>query len=309
MKCGQHKGFTLIELLVVIAIIAILAAILFPVFAKVREKARQISCLSNEKQLALAILQYQEDYDEYLPLANYYQGPTATIGNGSWYFAVDPYVKAGVPEVTTAASLTGYKNAQVFECPDQTPIAGVTIAQYPLRAYVINLNYSASLAASTTNTVSSAPPYSVFSNTQTSLAGIQTPANTVLLAEGYGAYNYTTGCDYPNHETCHGVDADTADGVGQAPDLSHDTVNYPYARNRHSGGSNYAFFDGHAKWYHAPGNNWVTVGSVPAESTSGLVYSEDDATNNNWTGVSAWWLETGYKFTPRTTNPNPTYPN
>jgi len=61
------RGFTLIELLVVIAIIAILAAILFPVFAKVREKARQTSCLSNEKQLGLAITQYVQDYDEKLP--------------------------------------------------------------------------------------------------------------------------------------------------------------------------------------------------------------------------------------------------
>jgi len=68
----SRNGFTLIELLVVIAIIAILAAILFPVFARAREKARQTSCLSNLKQLSLAILMYAEDYDETLP---YYQRP------------------------------------------------------------------------------------------------------------------------------------------------------------------------------------------------------------------------------------------
>ncbi len=61
------RGFTLIELLVVIAIIAILAAILFPVFAKAREKARQTACLSNVKQLAVGMLMYAQDFDEFLP--------------------------------------------------------------------------------------------------------------------------------------------------------------------------------------------------------------------------------------------------
>ena len=68
MKSTTRLGFTLIELLVVIAIIAILAAILFPVFAQAREKARQISCISNEKQIGLAALQYTQDYDELMPL-------------------------------------------------------------------------------------------------------------------------------------------------------------------------------------------------------------------------------------------------
>ena len=66
-KLGGIKGFTLIELLVVIAIIAILAAILFPVFSTAREKARQSACLSNLKQIGLAMMQYTQDYDEQLP--------------------------------------------------------------------------------------------------------------------------------------------------------------------------------------------------------------------------------------------------
>jgi prepilin-type N-terminal cleavage/methylation domain-containing protein/prepilin-type processing-associated H-X9-DG protein len=308
-KGSANNAFTLIELLVVIAIIAILAAILFPVFASAREKARQASCASNLKQLSLAFLQYTDDYDEDVPLANFYQGPTATVGNGSWYYAVDPYVKAGVPENTTATSLTGYKNASVFECPDQSAVTGLSIAQYAVRSYIINLNYSPSLAASTINThPGNGGVYSVFGNTGGSIARINGPANLVLLAEGYGAYNYSTGCDYSVHDSCHGVSIDVADGVGDAPELSHDTVNYPYARARHAGGSNYAFFDGHVKYFHAPANNWITVGSVPTESTAGVVYSQDDATANNW-NAAGWWLEHGYSFSPLTANPNPTYPN
>src|SRR5438132_3273033 len=70
----RHAGFTLIELLVVIAIIAILAAILFPVFAQARDKARQTACLSNLKQLSLGVLMYAQDYDEVLP-GNAYELP------------------------------------------------------------------------------------------------------------------------------------------------------------------------------------------------------------------------------------------
>jgi prepilin-type N-terminal cleavage/methylation domain-containing protein len=83
------NGFTLIELLVVIAIISILAAILFPVFAQAREKARQITCVSNVKQIMLAYLQYQQDYDEASPIAfngTYMYGP----GDKQYNFSLDP---------------------------------------------------------------------------------------------------------------------------------------------------------------------------------------------------------------------------
>lgn len=106
----QRKGFTLIELLVVIAIIAILAAILFPVFAKAREKARQSSCASNEKQIGLAIMNYKQDYDETFPM-NYAQGAGGTVlvcGSPAFWFIdeLKPYVKNS--QIWLCPSFSGY---------------------------------------------------------------------------------------------------------------------------------------------------------------------------------------------------------
>ena len=89
----KRRGFTLIELLVVIAIIAILAAILFPVFARAREKARQTSCLSNLKQLALGALMYAQDYDDTM-MPRYYRIDPAVPGGPNWdNHLIQPYVK------------------------------------------------------------------------------------------------------------------------------------------------------------------------------------------------------------------------
>jgi prepilin-type N-terminal cleavage/methylation domain-containing protein/prepilin-type processing-associated H-X9-DG protein len=97
-----RRGFTLIELLVVIAIIAILAAILFPVFARAREKARQTSCLTNLKNQGLAILMYAGDYDEVLPLGyDEFAVRAYRDQRGFWVGKIEPYVK----------------NWQIFDCP------------------------------------------------------------------------------------------------------------------------------------------------------------------------------------------------
>jgi prepilin-type N-terminal cleavage/methylation domain-containing protein len=112
----MRRGFTLIELLVVIAIIAILAAILFPVFAKAREKARQTSCLANVKQLALAMLSYCQDYDESFPTLGY-NWSDGSYAQRAWAWRIEPYVK----------------NEQMFRCPSHSGA--------PVRACSYIMNY------------------------------------------------------------------------------------------------------------------------------------------------------------------------
>ena len=108
-----RTGFTLIELLVVIAIIAILAAILFPVFARAREKARQSSCLSNVKQLTLGFMMYAQDYDEWIRSA--YLPNDAHASYTTWYFGISPYVM----------------NNQIFRCPNESFDMGTYGTYFP----------------------------------------------------------------------------------------------------------------------------------------------------------------------------------
>jgi len=147
---ASRKGFTLIELLVVIAIIAILAAILFPVFAKVREKARQTSCLSNEKQLGLAFVQYAQDNNETMPADNEIYGDD--IG---WAGEIYPYVKS----------------TQVYKCPDDPNAAtGHNEISYGMNKSLME-------------------PCSLYGQPAmpgATLAGQAAPASTVLLFEVQG---------------------------------------------------------------------------------------------------------------------------
>src|SRR3546814_2657816 len=105
MKNIRQKGFTLIELLVVIAIISILAAILFPVFARARENARRTSCQSNMKQLGLAFMQYTQDYDEWLPL---------NTNANPWDTCIAPY--SGIKVLYRASSPVP---PLIFCCPSE----------------------------------------------------------------------------------------------------------------------------------------------------------------------------------------------
>ena len=123
------KGFTLIELLVVIAIIAILAAILFPVFAKARSKARQATCLSNTKQIGLGIMQYVQDYDETYPMSYYYvNNATSALGYVHVSGMIAPYCKSWGIFVCPEHKMGGWAPSN-FTTPPVTPPAGQVTAR------------------------------------------------------------------------------------------------------------------------------------------------------------------------------------
>jgi prepilin-type N-terminal cleavage/methylation domain-containing protein/prepilin-type processing-associated H-X9-DG protein len=125
----KRIGFTLIELLVVIAIIAILAAILFPVFAQAREKARAVNCLSNEKEIALAILMYNSDYDEAFNPCEAWGSAAKGQENDDWTTLISPYLKSG----NYAGWVT---EGGVFICPDN-PAPGGNGDPIPGGQYII----------------------------------------------------------------------------------------------------------------------------------------------------------------------------
>jgi len=167
----MKKGFTLIELLVVIAIIAILAAILFPVFAQAREKARAITCTSNEKQMGLAMLQYVQDNDEYFPFLQYYDAS----GNQpiDWTDAIYPYIKNGVGHVTSSASDTVTTHngvGGIWACPS-FPVANTN--EY-------GINWSLCRDGGGTWGAKNSPGFVL---QEINSASVTTPSDTIMIAE------------------------------------------------------------------------------------------------------------------------------
>ncbi|BCM93011.1 hypothetical protein IAD21_04898 [Abditibacteriota bacterium] len=197
----QPKAFTLIELLVVIAIIAILAAILFPVFARARENARRSSCQSNLKQIGLGLIQYAQDYDERLPFffygANGDASDPATVANAryKWMDAIFPYVKS----------------EQIFACPsDANNSANKYIYYRNLTAVTTNNygSYGLNIMYRYDTTPSLRQPPSGSSGSGLSLAALDDPAGTVWagdIVSGTGAlvfgWQCLTGCGTPQPTT------------------------------------------------------------------------------------------------------------
>ena len=186
----QRPAFTLVELLVVIAIIAILAAILFPVFARARENGRRASCQSNLKQIGLGLLQYSQDYDEIL-VADWYSdnttdGPGATYPPGAaktsykWADAAFPYIKS--EQVFTCPSATG-TSATPYVYYRNIP-AGSSRPLNELGSYTIVHGYGVSDATRT-------PPVShpiATLNRLVNLSQAATPTTTVWVVDGDGDF-------------------------------------------------------------------------------------------------------------------------
>lgn len=243
------RGFTLIELLVVIAIIAILAAILFPVFAQAREKARQTACLSNCKQAGIAAMMYAQDYDELLPHTGW-QGPCtdpATMKNGDAYFsgvysfplASHPYIKNLDIWKCPSDSDHGGFNKQNSVCYEKQLIgmglpgayAGMSAVPNGLRK-VFPLSYAGNyyLCKSYTGKGNAFDMYS--------LASIARPANVFYISD-VGSLISANGNAFA--------------GWYIAPGYGNGTTDMRWRKGkRHADGRNWVFADGHAKWYKDP---------------------------------------------------------
>ena len=235
MNRKQTNGFTLIELLVVIAIIAILAAILFPVFAQAREKARSTSCLSNAKQIGTGFAMYLQDYDErFMPTVTERQAPASIADTAaarapySYRMTLDPYIKS----------------QQIFKCPSALPWPAPGAGDWYPTDYGAHLNEANIVPASNNHALDYSGKGTVdltdfgFNET-TPLASISFPAQFIVVADAGRTINTgspSRGGLYPF-------------GPKALPNWELlDDGNSSVVIARHTQGANFAYGDGHAKW-------------------------------------------------------------
>ncbi|HEX8552334.1 MAG TPA: DUF1559 domain-containing protein [Abditibacteriaceae bacterium] len=259
----NKAGFTLIELLVVIAIIAILASILFPVFARARENARRSSCQSNLKQIGLGFAQYGQDYDEKLPA-----GRVGNNGAG-WAGQLQPYVKS----------------EQIFSCPSDDNPSSNYVAPGALLSYGANSNITASRdtgiggalsALNATARTVMAFEITMFQNDDFSwsdeINGVG-GGNRKFSPAGNGLSGYLVG-DGGGNGNNGGAYATGFLGTQTATAITRSSVNGSGAfyrgddGARHLEGSNFLFADGHVKWLKgravSPGRNAALATDAPA---------------------------------------------
>ena len=271
----SRKAFTLIELLVVIAIIAILAAILFPVFAQAREKARQTSCLSNCKQMGLAIMMYAQDNDETYPRGWYYgkEYPGNQYDYVTWHGAVQPYVKNG------QTNGTGRLTKGLWICPSVSSANGQAFELYGGHSRLMPPPHYGSIPDRLIPSVS--------------LAAVSRPADIAIVSElgavqnSWGSWSSQDG--FVSNWWEHGGSAwppvfeGESSGSAKFEGDSGTWPSFGMPRYRHSGNANFVFADGHAKAIHKGQLNWCrNIGYAGIDSTW-------DATDSTWLYGSEDW--------------------
>ncbi len=232
----RRKGFTLIELLVVIAIIAILAAILFPVFARAREKARQTSCLSNLKQIGLAVMMYAQDYDEKLLFAEMWTPVPMRNRYVRWYYPNNPNVTQNL--LYWSDLIQPYaKNEQICICPsnpnDWTGYSWNIHVGYCGAMFMLGGRYANRRS---------------YEYTGYPLAKIQYPAETMILIDHSRIGRVNSRYSSPWYYNFIGWPGSIYD----QPEC--------WLPGTHNDGQNVVLADGHAKWFRYPQFRDVSVG-------------------------------------------------